>query len=242
MSSIKILHGNYKNVIKGVKADLIFTSPPYNIGSKGKRKDGQRRFGLYDAKSYGAIHDYPDNLPEEEYQKQQVSFLKWCVKHLSPNGTLVYNHKPRRQNNRVIHPMEWFIKVPELTLMEEIIWDRGSTHNHCNKLLWPHTERLYVFRLTNGNYSFKNEKSLEFRSDVWKIMRSNGNGHNAPFPLSLAKAVINTWSKEGDLVIDPYCGSGTSAVASKELKRNFIGSEILKKYHKLATNRLNESC
>ena len=57
MSSIKILHGNYKNVIKGVKADLIFTSPPYNIGSKGKRKDGQRRFGLYDAKSYGA-QDY----------------------------------------------------------------------------------------------------------------------------------------------------------------------------------------
>ena len=159
---------------------------------------------------------------------------------MKKSGVLVYNHKPRRKGGRLIHPFEWFARVPELTLMEEVIWNRGSTHNHCNRLMWPHTERLYVFRRTDGKYTFQNTGNLDFRSDVWCLSRGKTNGHNAPFPLVLAEAVINAWSSPGDLVLDPYCGSGTTAVAARGLGRAFLGAEVLKKYHKLATQRLSE--
>jgi DNA modification methylase len=241
MSNVKILHGDYRKVIPELEADLVFTSPPYNIGSKSVRKDGQRSQGKYDAKSYGAIRDYPDNLAEDEYQRQQVDFLKWAATRMKKDGVLVYNHKPRRKGGRLIHPFEWFALVPELTLMEEVIWDRGSTHNHCNRLMWPHTERLYVFRRTDGKYRLCNTKDLDFRSDVWRLSRDKPNGHNAPFPQVLAEAVVRAWSSAGDLVVDPYCGSGTTAVASKHLGRSFVGSERLKKYWQLAQRRIHNA-
>jgi len=223
------------------KAALIFTSPPYNIGSKQPRTDGFRKHGHYDPKSYGAIRDYPDDLSEDVYQRQQRDFLLWAAAHLIEDGVLVYNHKPRRRDGQMIHPAEWFL-LPEvraqLQLMEEPAWDRGSTHNHSNRLLWPQTERLYVFRKRDGVYPFVNRKDLPQRSDVWRIERSRVRGHNSPFPLDLARTVIQTWSFEGDLVCDPYGGSGTTGVAALELGRRFVGAELLPKYYHMAKRRL----
>jgi len=236
--SVSISHGDYRKVLKDVEADLIFTSPPYNIGSKSKRIDGYRRKGKYDPKSYGAIRGYPDSMPEDVYQDSQVEFLQWAAEHMKSNGVLAYNHKPRRRDGRMVHPVEWLVRVPELALMEEIIWDRGSTHNHSNRLMWPHTERVYVFRLTDGQYPFLNARDLRFRSDVWRINPSKANGHNAPFPEELAEAVVKAWSPKGGLVVDPYCGSGTVGVVAKRLGRRFRGSEILRKYYDLAQNRV----
>ena len=150
--TVEIRLGAYQATLRdqAKSIDLIFTSPPYNIGSKSPRIDGRRKSGGYDPKSYGAITGYADNLSEDEYQAQQVAFLFWCAKALKDDGTLVYNHKPRRKNGVMIHPMQWLLQCPELTLMEEIVWDRGSTHNHANRLFWPTTERLYVFRKSLG--------------------------------------------------------------------------------------------
>lgn len=236
-TGINIYCGDYRKVLRDVQAQLIFTSPPYNIGSKSERKDGQRCKGKYDAKSFGGIRDYADSLPEDEYQKQQATFLKWAASHLNPNGVLVYNHKPRR-NGHMIHPMEWFLQAPELRLMEEVIWDRGSTHNHSNRMLWPQTERLYVFLKKGEKYPFINNQRLAHRSDVWRIPRARSNSHNAPFPLELAIQVIEAWSNPGDLVCDPYTGSGTVAMACKQLGRRFEGAEILPKYFDLARRRV----
>ena len=236
--SVEILLGDYRDTIGNVKADLIFTSPPYNIGSKAKRKDGLRKLGKYDPKSYGSITDYPDSLDEDEYQSQQVAFLNWAFDHLKKDGVLVYNHKPRRRDGRMIHPMEWFVKAPKMVLMEEVIWDRCSTHNHCSQLVWPHTERLYVLRRFDGQYRFRNKPDMVFRSDIWRLPRARANGHNAPFPIELAEEVVKAWSPRGGLVIDTYCGSGTTAVAARDLGRSFIGSEKMEKYHTLALERL----
>jgi site-specific DNA-methyltransferase (adenine-specific) len=230
--------GDYKDVLSDVRADLIFTSPPYNIGSKSPRIDGFRKDGGYDPKSFGAIRDYDDNLPEAEYQNQQADFLIWAADHLKPDGVLVYNHKPRRRNNRLIHPGKWFLRPDveqRLRLMEECVWDRGSTHNHCKQLLWPQTERLYVFHRTDGSYRLNDNRS---RSDLWKISRSSKNTHCAAFPAELAEAVIELWSRPGDLVCDPYAGSGTTAVAAQKLGRSFEGAEILEKYWLLSCQNL----
>lgn len=225
--------------------DLIFTSPPYNIGSKCPRIDGRRKDGGYDPKSYGGITGYQDNLPEGDYQDSQVEFLRWCARALNDDGTLVYNHKPRRKNGVMIHPMQWISRVSDLVLMEEIIWDRGSTHNHANRLFWPTTERLYVLRKAEGSYRFLNTDRLEFRDDHWHIPLSSrtatAKGHACPFSDRLTANVIEAFTEPGDLVCDPYTGSGTTAVVASMMDRQFVGSERNAEYAAQAVARLVET-
>lgn len=238
--------GSFDKVLANYTADLIFTSPPYNIGSKSPAKTGTRsaKKGTYDSKSYRGICEYSDNMPEEEYQESQLNFILWCEKHLNRNGYIVYNHKPRHRDGKLIHPMSWISPACEnsgLVLVEEVVWNRGSTHNHCTSFLWQHTERLYVLRRGSDKNTFHNSKILTQRSDVWNISKEVKSEHNAPFPVNLAKEVISSWSKEGQIVMDPYSGSGTTMIAAKELGRGFVGAEILENYFNLARGRLEEN-
>ena len=66
-------------------------------------------------------------------------------------------------------------------------------------------------------------------------------GHPAVFPLQLALDQVSTWSNENDLVLDPFCGSGTTGAACKKLNRNFIGVDISQEYIKLSERRIDEN-
>jgi DNA modification methylase len=80
------------------------------------------------------------------------------------------------------------------------------------------------------------------RFNVWEIPPTKQDmGHPAPFPESLARDHIATWSNPGDLVLDPFCGSGTTARAALDLGRNFIGIEINPAYCDIAETRLLQS-
>jgi DNA modification methylase len=87
------------------------------------------------------------------------------------------------------------------------------------------------------------------RYNIWEYTIGGGNmaedmqthWHPAIFPLNLAKDHINSWSNSGDTVLDCFIGSGTTGVACKLLRRNFIGCEIDKKYFNLAKNRINNT-
>lgn len=85
-------------------------------------------------------------------------------------------------------------------------------------------------------------KEYSRRFNVWQISRSvNKTNHPAVFPLQLAKDHILSWSNEGDIVLDPFMGSGTTAVAAKELNRHFIGFEISKEYCEIAEKRIKDT-
>lgn len=79
------------------------------------------------------------------------------------------------------------------------------------------------------------------RNNIWKYTTSfNGVKHPAPFPEKLVNDHIVSWSKEGDLIYDPFMGSGTTAKMAIVNNRNFLGSEISKEYCEIAKERLNE--
>lgn len=73
-----------------------------------------------------------------------------------------------------------------------------------------------------------------------KVKSTKGVRHPAPFPEQLANDHISSWSNEGDIVLDPFMGSGTTGVACKELNRNFIGIELDEKYFNIAKERISE--
>lgn len=82
------------------------------------------------------------------------------------------------------------------------------------------------------------------RYNVWEIFpqRQRGeNVHPAPFPVQLAKDHIISWSNEGDIVLDPMMGSGTTGVAAAEIRRNFIGIEIASEYFEMAKQRIENT-
>ena len=76
------------------------------------------------------------------------------------------------------------------------------------------------------------------RRNIWRMTNGRSLGHPAPFPIALARDHIATWSNHGDVVLDPFAGSGTTAIAAKELGRRFIGLELSADYCEIAEQRL----
>jgi DNA modification methylase len=99
-------------------------------------------------------------------------------------------------------------------------------------MFWPHTERLFVLWQRNGTYRFRNHEGLKFPSDLWRVPLSNKTpiGHPSASPSGLAEAVVAAFSKPGDLVCDPYSGSGSTALAALTAGRRFTGCDIKPDY------------
>jgi len=80
------------------------------------------------------------------------------------------------------------------------------------------------------------------KPNIWEfVIGHNQNGHPATFPLQLAKDHILSWSNEGDTVLDPFTGSGTTGVAAIELGRKFVGIEIAPEYFEMAKQRIENT-
>jgi DNA modification methylase len=84
-------------------------------------------------------------------------------------------------------------------------------------------------------------KEYKQKGNVWEMSTNAGTkGHPAQFPEKLAHDHILSWSNEGDTILDPFAGSGTTGVACKELNRNFIGIEISPEYFEIAKRRIDD--
>lgn len=223
--------------------DLVVTSPPYNIGSKAKRDDKGRQNGGYDRKSFGAIRDYPDNMPESEYQEWQHDVLCRCGRLIKDNGVVVYNHKERHRDGRLVCPNEWFPKT--LVLHESITWDRGNTLNWGKRLLAQLDEKIYVFKKDRqSKYYFSRGTSkdpMHTRTNIWRFNRANNkNKHCAPFPVEIPTWCIKLWCDKKGKVLDPFLGSGTSMIAALNSGCRFVGVELMIDYVMMSIERLKE--
>jgi len=95
---------------------------------------------------------------------------------------------------------------------------------------------------TQGESSLEKEEFMESTLSIWNInpARAKKIGHPAPFPIELPQKFINLYTYKNDLILDPFLGSGTTAVAAKLLERNFVGYEIEENYIEIAKNRLKK--
>ena len=83
---------------------------------------------------------------------------------------------------------------------------------------------------------------MESTLSIWNInpARAKKIGHPAPFPIELPQKFINLYTYKNDLILDPFLGSGTTAIAAKLLDRNFVGYEIEEEYIEIAKNRIKK--
>jgi modification methylase len=156
---------------------------------------------------------------------------------IKPTGSIFFNHKPRRHKNRCYLPID-FILQSDVELYQLIIWDRRNSPNIRNDILVPCTEHIY-WLCKNKPKVFRDAVDAQYRSEVWVINPERQKQHPAPFPAQLVRNCIQLTTQEGDLVLDPFMGSGTTAVVAKELNRKWIGFEIDDSYSKIVEERLS---
>ena len=216
--------------------DCIVTSPPYNKkGLLGKVALGNQIWGKFniDYNSYG------DNMPEEDYQAWMVAFLNECHRVIKPDGSIFFNHKPRRYKNRAYLPTD-FLQHSYANLYQLIIWDRRNSPNIRNDVLVPCTEHIY-WLCKDKPKTFRNALDSSYIGEVWVIPPERQKKHPAPFPEQLVRNCILLTTEENDTILDPFMGSGTTALVSQSLNRRWLGFEIDEKYAKIAEDRLNSS-
>lgn len=232
--------------------DLIITSPPY---------DDLRKYGnVGDGWNVGKFTDIANQLPRV---LKDGGVLVWIVNDKTNKGTetgtsfrqaLYFMEKGLNLNDTMIwektNPMPQ-VKQPRYNQVFEymFVFSKG-TPKTFNPLMVPCKCAGQDYDSTCKNMGGENgrtEKHFKInkekvKSNIWEIaVAQNKTIHPAVFPIQLAIDHIKSWSNEGDVVLDPFIGSGTTALAAKQLNRKFIGFELNEEYFNLANQRINES-
>ena len=147
------------------------------------------------------------------------------------DGAIFYNHKWRVQSGLIQDRHEILEGFP---VRQIIIWKRKGGINFNAGYFLPTYEVIYLI----AEPEFKLVPKANSVGDIWQFTQETKNEHPAPFPIALIERIIgSTYAKK---VLDPFMGSGTTAIAAINLERNFVGIEISEKYCELSKKRLQE--
>lgn len=249
----KIIQGNCIEVLKKFidsTFDLIFADPPYYLqlpkGKRLKRADGSEVIPVDDA--WDKFESY------EEYDDFTQKWLTQCQRVLKPTGTfwvIGMYHNIFRVGKIMQDIGFWFLN--------DVIWVKIGALPNLNGRRFTNNHETLIWAVKNKNcknYTFNyeflkqmnNDKQMKDTDWVFSICRGperlrDENGiklHPTQKPLKLIQQVLLSASKKGDLVLDPFMGSGTTAVVAQALGRNWIGIEKEKKYVELANKCLEK--
>ncbi len=230
----RVICGDALDILRKIpdnSIDMGVTSPPYN------KRENKKGWLVNKVVYKGAS----DNLPEEEYQRIQIDVLNELYRVIKPGGSFFYNHKIRWEKGIMLHPMDWLRKT-KWVIRQEIIWDRMIAANIRGWRFWQVEERIYwLYKPEDKNIIGKELKSKHaLLTSIWRFPPENNNPHPAPFPIALpVRAIYSIMDdKKGGVIIDPYCGSGTTLVAAKILGHHYIGIDISKEYVEMSIKRL----
>jgi DNA modification methylase len=218
---------------------LMVTSPPYNVGK-----------------------DYDEDLSLEEYLAFLERVWKETWRVLVPGGRMCIN--VANLGRKPYIPLHAFVTQQAIALgflmRGELIWNKagsaspstawGSWKSAGNPTLRDVHEYILVFcketfkrqnpekRLS----TITRDEFLEYNKSVWAMSAESARkiGHPAPFPVELPRRLTQLYTFENEVVLDPFMGSGQTALAAVMSKRHYIGYEIDEKYIELANSRIHE--
>lgn len=221
--------------------DLIVTDPPFAIEFKAKRSN-------YNRTSSRVLDGY-NEINQRDYQSFTTAWLKQATRVLKNSGSMYifsgWNHLK-----------EILIAIDEcnLTMVNHLIWKYQfgvvtkrkyvTSHYHCLYVCKDDRKRRF-FPYARFDRDAKTESggSAHYRDkeDVWQIKREYWQGDKktpTKLPAEIIKKILAYSSEEGDVILDPFLGSGQVAVVSKMEGRRYIGFEIVPEYYEFALERI----
>jgi DNA modification methylase len=252
----KIFHSSSESMkeLEDKSVDLMVTSPPYNINiNYGNKWENGKLIASKGKK-------YKDNLEEEQYRDMIQNCINETKRVLKDNGQIWFNIKNRYDKGNMIPPFWILDYFQDMYLKNIIIWNfdwGGST----SKRFCSRYEYVFFFTKNKDDYKFnlddvkipalnyrpdRYKSQLKNPSDVWRISLVSGNSperteHPAQYPEELIERIIKTGSNPNDLILDPFMGSGTTAVVAKKLGRNYVGYETELEFINIANKRLADA-
>ena len=244
-----IVNGESLEILKKIpdkSFDLVFADPPYNmqIGEKLKRPDDSKVNGVNDKWDQFSNFKHYDDFSKE--------WLKECKRILKDNGSIwvigTYHN---------IFRLGYHIQNLNYWILNDVIWRKNNPMPNFKgtRFTNAHETLIWASKSKKSKYTFNYQSlkclndDLQMRSD-WTLPICNGkerlkkNGkkiHSTQKPEALLHRIILATTNKGDLICDPFLGTGTSAVVAKKLGRKYFGIEKDKKYFSAANNRINST-
>ncbi len=224
--------------------DLVITDPPFGIDFKAKREN-------YNRKSSRVLEGY-NEIKGNDYYEFTYDWMSEIKRVLKDSGSM-YIFSGWNYLKDILNALE---ELNFITI-NHIIWKYQfglvtsrkyvTSHYHCLYVCLDDKKRKF-FPYTRFAKDAKDKKgsSLHYqdKEDVWVINREYWNGDiktPTKLPAEVIKKILAHSSKEGDVVLDPFLGSGQVAVVSKMEKRNYVGFEIVKEYFDFINERLDKN-
>ncbi len=234
VSKISLKKGDSIEILKSFpdgSVDMIFADPPYNLSGKDHITCKNGKKVTCDKGKWDVIADI------HEFNEK---WLIECKRVLSDYGTIwisgtLHNHPS----------IGVLLKKLGFWIINDIIWFKpnGPPQLQPNRLA-PSTELIWLASKSKKYYfDYKKAKSLNGGKQMRNLWTLNAKRHKTEHPTEkpedLLERIVLIGSKEGDVVLDPFMGSGTTGVVSKRLGRHFIGIELDNDYFNIAKNRIN---
>lgn len=216
MATVKLMQGDCLELMKGIQdgsVDLVLTDPPYGMNFQSN----------YRAKKYSKIEN-------DTCLDWLDAFLQECWRVLKPNSAIYLFCS--------WHKVDIFKKAVEkrFKIKNIIIWEKNNTSMGDLKGSYAPKYEMVIFahkgrRVLNG-----------FRyPDVLTAKRTGNKLHPTQKPIELLEIFVNSSSNDGETVLDPFMGSGSTGVACVNTGRNFIGIELDPIYFQTAQERINKA-
>jgi site-specific DNA-methyltransferase (adenine-specific) len=237
MPTIRLIHGDaleWLPRMETASVDVIFADPPYNLSGDGFLTCRSGRPQKCDKGVWDQVEDL------HTFNRQWIAE---CVRVLKDEGTLwisgtLHNHPS----------IGMALKELGLWIINDIIWYKpNATPLLRTNRLAPATELIWVASKSKRYYfDYDMAKRLnggKQMRNLWVIpAEKHRTEHPAEKPETLLTRIVLLGSREGDTVLDPFMGSGTTGVVAKRLGRNFIGIEVDARYYALAKARIEGDC
>jgi len=218
--------------------DAVITSPPYNMNLR--IRNGKYCSRQITKELTTKYTNFSDNLPMDKYFEFNKNVLKECLR---VSDLIFYNVQFLTGNKPALFKLlgEFHQKIKEF-----IIWDKVNAQPAiCSNVMNSQFEVLII--LQNSKPESRSFNTAQFDrgtlSNLWSIKKGKKyhKSHGATFPLALVHKAISNFTNEGDIILDPFMGSGTTGVACVNLKRQFIGIELDEKYFNIGVNRIKKN-
>ncbi|OHA92394.1 MAG: DNA modification methylase [Candidatus Zambryskibacteria bacterium RIFCSPLOWO2_02_FULL_51_21] len=168
-------------------------------------------------------------MPHDEYVRWQRKCLTEMMRLIPENGAIFYNHKWRVQGGLLQDRQDILQGFP---VRQVIIWRRKGGFNFNPGYFVPTYEVIYLI----AKSGFKLSPKANGYGDVWEFTQEMNNEHPAAFPINLIDRIIS--STNAEIILDPFMGSGTTALSAINFGRNYIGIDISPEYCKMAEGRI----